>query len=56
MGFVTVIVEKLPLARAELCLSELVGVYLGGEGEDHYLLMLGYVVVAIDRAAPYLRQ
>ena len=56
MGFVTVVVEKLPLAGAELRLSELVGVHLGDEGEDHYLVLLGDVVVAIDRAAPCLRQ
>ena len=47
---------KLPLAGAELSLCELVGVPLGVEGEDHYLVLLGDVVVAINRATPYLRQ
>ena len=54
MDFVTVDVDTLHLAGAELRLSELVGVPLGVE--DHYLVLLGDVVVAIDRAAPYLRQ
>ena len=44
------IVEKLPLVGAEFCLSELVGVYLGDEGEDHYLVLQGDVVVAIYRS------